>query len=296
MRRVAAAMFALWVLSGVPAIRGSDDAGKKPGQPEKSPKEKFQAVLDEYQEEMKVFSQAYSKAKTQEERTKLVSEKYPDRKKYARRYLEIADAAPEDPVAVEALIWNARLGSGVDTSKALKRLAEKHAADPKLAPNIPSLAFSASPSAEALLRAVIEKNPDRTSRGMAMLTLGILLKERPELIASLARKDQEAGQLEESLIKNGYDRAALARLKATDTAALNREIESIFERVVKEFGDISYMRDTLGKQAANELRGIRDLGIGRPCPEIAGEDIDGKSFKLSDYRGKVVVVDFWGDW
>ena len=31
-------------------------------------------------------------------------------------------------------------------------------------------------------------------------------------------------------------------------------------------------------------------------PEIKGEDVDGKSFKLSDYRGKVVVIDFWGDW
>jgi cytochrome oxidase Cu insertion factor (SCO1/SenC/PrrC family) len=36
--------------------------------------------------------------------------------------------------------------------------------------------------------------------------------------------------------------------------------------------------------------------IGRPAPEIEGEDLDGKTFKLSDYRGKVVVLDFWGNW
>ena len=30
--------------------------------------------------------------------------------------------------------------------------------------------------------------------------------------------------------------------------------------------------------------------------EIAGEDLDGIRFKLSDYRGKVIVLDFWGDW
>lgn len=35
---------------------------------------------------------------------------------------------------------------------------------------------------------------------------------------------------------------------------------------------------------------------GKPAPEIEGEDVDGKSFRLSDYRGKVVVLDFWGDW
>jgi len=41
---------------------------------------------------------------------------------------------------------------------------------------------------------------------------------------------------------------------------------------------------------------LRNLGIGKTAPEIEGEDVDGKKFKLSDYRGKVVVLDFWGDW
>jgi hypothetical protein len=35
---------------------------------------------------------------------------------------------------------------------------------------------------------------------------------------------------------------------------------------------------------------------GTPAPEIVGEDIDGVPFRLSEYRGKVVVLDFWGDW
>ena len=38
------------------------------------------------------------------------------------------------------------------------------------------------------------------------------------------------------------------------------------------------------------------LAIGKAAPDITGEDIDGKEFKLSDYRGKVVVIDFWGHW
>jgi cytochrome oxidase Cu insertion factor (SCO1/SenC/PrrC family) len=36
--------------------------------------------------------------------------------------------------------------------------------------------------------------------------------------------------------------------------------------------------------------------VGDKAPEIAGQDVDGKEFKLSDYRGKVVVLDFWGFW
>jgi hypothetical protein len=36
--------------------------------------------------------------------------------------------------------------------------------------------------------------------------------------------------------------------------------------------------------------------VGQTAPEITGEDLDGVSFQLSDYRGKVVLLDFWGDW
>ena len=36
--------------------------------------------------------------------------------------------------------------------------------------------------------------------------------------------------------------------------------------------------------------------VGQLAPEIVGEDLDGIAFKLSDYRGKVVMLDFYGDW
>jgi AhpC/TSA family len=35
---------------------------------------------------------------------------------------------------------------------------------------------------------------------------------------------------------------------------------------------------------------------GQVAPEIEGEDLDGVRFKLSDYRGRIVVLDFWGNW
>ncbi len=38
------------------------------------------------------------------------------------------------------------------------------------------------------------------------------------------------------------------------------------------------------------------LQIGMEVPDVQGPDIDGVEFKLSDYRGKVVMIDFWGDW
>lgn len=32
------------------------------------------------------------------------------------------------------------------------------------------------------------------------------------------------------------------------------------------------------------------------APDIVGKDADGKDVKLSDHRGKVVLVNFWGTW
>jgi thiol-disulfide isomerase/thioredoxin len=36
--------------------------------------------------------------------------------------------------------------------------------------------------------------------------------------------------------------------------------------------------------------------VGQPAAEIEGEDQDGNPMKLSDYRGKVVLLDFWASW
>lgn len=35
---------------------------------------------------------------------------------------------------------------------------------------------------------------------------------------------------------------------------------------------------------------------GKPASNIVGIDADGKKFQLSDYRGKVVLLDFWALW
>jgi hypothetical protein len=36
--------------------------------------------------------------------------------------------------------------------------------------------------------------------------------------------------------------------------------------------------------------------VGNTAPEITGGDLEGKPMKLSEFRGKVVVLDFWGFW
>jgi thiol-disulfide isomerase/thioredoxin len=37
-------------------------------------------------------------------------------------------------------------------------------------------------------------------------------------------------------------------------------------------------------------------GDTKPLPEFSVKTLDGRTIKLSDYRGKVVVLDFWASW
>src|SRR5262245_32669351 len=41
---------------------------------------------------------------------------------------------------------------------------------------------------------------------------------------------------------------------------------------------------------------VRALTVGKTAPDISGNDLDGEPFKLSDYRGKVVVLVFSANW
>lgn len=69
------------------------------------------------------------------------------------------------------------------------------------------------------------------------------------------------------------------------------EAKALVAAAVQKAGDQRLQRefDTLiGEQ--------EKFGIGMTAPDIAGIDLDGVAFKLSDYRGKVVFLDFWGDW
>jgi len=40
----------------------------------------------------------------------------------------------------------------------------------------------------------------------------------------------------------------------------------------------------------------QNLAVGKPVPDFTAKDIEGAEFKLSEYKGKVVLLDFWGFW
>jgi hypothetical protein len=292
MRHLLAVGLAVLILA--PAIRAADEPPDK--DKAKTPRERYQALFQEHQKAMEQFMAVYQKAKTNQERTKLVEEKYPQPQSYLRRFFEIADSAPQDPAAVDALIWIVQHGgNGPEVNRALDRLATSHAGHPGLGEVAPRLANSVSPSAERLLKAILETNPDRQAKARACLGLGRYYKQQSELVHMLKTEPKQAQQVEAAYKRQGLG-DELAALGRKDSNALLKDAEAMFERAAKDFADVSDYRGTIGKSAQAELNEIQKLGIDKPAPEITGVDIDGQSFKLSDYKGKVVVVDFWGDW
>jgi hypothetical protein len=289
-RQLLAAGLAVLVLT--PELRAFDEPPEKA----KTPRARYQALFQEHQKAMQQFMDVYQKAKTDQERRKLVEEKYPQPQSYARRFLEIAESAPQDESAVDALIWIVQHARGTpEDNRAIDRLAASHVEDPRLGEVAARMVNSESPSAEKLIRTILEKNPSREAKGRACLALAQKLKQQAETVRSL-KNDPNVAQRYEAYYKSQGLGPEFTALRQKDPDVLAKEAEAMFERAAHEFADVSHFRGTVGQSAQAELNEIRNLGIGKPAPDITGADIDGKSFKLSDYKGKVVVVDFWGDW
>ena len=48
--------------------------------------------------------------------------------------------------------------------------------------------------------------------------------------------------------------------------------------------------------AADQAKSIYELENKIVAPDFSLKDVDGKTHKLSDYRGKVVMINFWATW
>ncbi|MEM7454085.1 MAG: TlpA disulfide reductase family protein [Planctomycetota bacterium] len=68
------------------------------------------------------------------------------------------------------------------------------------------------------------------------------------------------------------------------------------QQLDRSFGDLEYDGRTYSEHVAELTYFFENLAVGRQAPAISGEDVDGALFQLSDYRGKVVMLRFWGHW
>lgn len=213
-------------------------------------------------------------------------------RKFTKRFLKLADQQPQDPAAADALLWVvAKVPGKPDTKRALDMLRKHHIKSDKLGPACQYIAGSRSTGAETLLRAILEENPHKQVRAQACYYLASLL----DLEVSLVEKLKAQPEIVPRVLQY-YGEEYGKHLTSLQPAVLEKQREQVYERILKSFADVEMSGTTMGRIAKSTLFRLRNLAIGKVAPEIEGQDIHGQKFKLSDYRGKVVMLTFWGHW
>jgi RNA polymerase sigma factor (sigma-70 family) len=177
--------------------------------------------------------------------------------------MTLIETEPFLPQALDAAEWIiSNTQDGPDVEEAANVILENHIDDPTLVPLCQALERLRPACSIKLLEALLEKNPSIDVRGNACLALATLRKA-------------EAGY--------GANKKAAA------------QAEQLYKRLIGEFGRLKRNGTALADLAKPELYELRQLTIGKPAPETEGRDLDGQALKLSDYRGRVVVLVFWGE-
>jgi RNA polymerase sigma factor (sigma-70 family) len=220
------------------------------------------------------------------------------------RMLELATHHPRTNAAEQALIWLvANNAFEPETKTAWEILARDHAQSDRL-----KQVFSrrlvqlhwASRAVEDLLRNALEQNPYREIRGLACYWLAAFLEYRAEILRLWSLEPPRQAEF----WRQRFSQQDLDGVAKQDPKGLEDEAARLYERVITEFPFVAN-NDTrterpplvLGRLAVLlpsvakvNLDGLRRLAVGNPAPEIQGVDLVGKPMKLSDFRGKVVVL------
>lgn len=211
---------------------------------------------------------------------------------FAKRFLAFAQENIKDPVAADALFWLVENVRGRrEAVQAIGLLEQHHLTSDRMGPGSEVLAVARTVGAEKLLRATIEKHKDQQVQAVACFYLAQLLDREANIIEQLRANPQLAPRVLQYYGKE-YG-AHLASLKLVELAARR---EKVYEQLLKSFGDVEIDDEKMETIAEKALYVIRHLSVGKIAPEIKGIGINGDEFKLSDYRGKVVMLSFWGHW
>lgn len=72
------------------------------------------------------------------------------------------------------------------------------------------------------------------------------------------------------------------------------EASALLARIEAEFADQDFLGMSGKEFAAGARHEIERLGVGQVAPDFELPHQDGLRFKLSNYRGRIVLLDFWG--
>jgi thiol-disulfide isomerase/thioredoxin len=187
--------------------------------------------------------------------------------------IELAVDNPKDEASIDSAVFALKLlgqfkVTGRDMDKAVAFILDNHINSPKIQGALAQMS-GAGATGQQFLKTVAEKTTNKEVQGLAMFYCAVALDGQAAA--------QEAQGNEEAAMK--------MRAEATE----------MMEKAVKLAPDAKVGSDTLTKAVATEMISMR-IGVGNPIPEVEGFDLDGKKVKMSSFKGKVVLFDFWATW
>ena len=260
-----------------------------PGKAESSlANHEYLSLLDEYESAHGPARKPLLEAKTEQKRRAAFLALGRMEWSYASRFLALARKYPGEPVAIDALGGLvANRFTPPEAEQAAEILVRDHIKSDKLIALYGQLGRSSSPwstTAERLFRAAAENGPTPDARGQACLSLGYLLVNRAGELRKLRGPDPDPLMKVEELARSG-GREPVKR-SDEDPDALSKEAERFFDRVVEQYAGIAGKSGKLGEAAEKELFRLRQLAVGRPAPDVEGEDVDGKPFVSAIIAGR----------
>lgn len=282
----------------------SSAAAQEPAEPvtrlqtEASQADRISSAIEEFNVAYAAYREAWGAATTNPERKRIAEEQRPDASAVAEVLLAAVQLDPSTPEAVEGLSWVInKVPRSPIQSDALGQLAEHHADSSVARELLKRIAYRSDLASESFVRSVLAAATEPAEQAAAHLTLGRVLNTRWDLAGRLAASGGDTT----GIYLGGMEPELLEKLKSLDAegmAELRDKALACFDTIVDtpELAEASNSYGTFGEQAAPVLFEARFLSIGQVVPDIEGHDSAEVAFNLSDYRGQVVLLDFWGDW
>lgn len=202
-----------------------------------------------------------------------------------KRLTAIANANPKSNAGFEALNWVGRVASRARNGRV-------------------QLPEAKSIMDKALERQIYEYAATSHIEGLIMRLSSVRSKEDAVMQGKRLDAICKVNATPNVLALCLYARCMMARnidrydgpLKDNDIKAMYATAANLTEKYGKLMIPADRRKRTFSEAVTPLVFEFKNLRIGCEAPNITAKDLDGVEFSLSDYRGKVVVLDFWGDW
>lgn len=220
---------------------------------------KFDKIEAKAAAESEAWNKKFGASKSKAEKDKLLKV-CPDNARFIPQLAVLMQEAPKDPGGGKAALWILMSSESPEkTRQAIETLKKYHINSSYLDERIGTLWYTRNPQVKGLLTAYIQQRKDKAQTAKAKFALARFLLDQ--------HSPNEALKLLEEVQRDG-----------------------------KGFPEYKNSPRTLSEAASAYIFETKNLAVGKRAPNIIGTDVYGKTFKLSDYAGKLIMLDFFGFW